>query len=145
MKKISVVVDVNWFVSACINAKSREKLELLLLSNVIVFLICKELFDEFDEVINRPKFRKLTSPENIENFKKIVAEKSIVVKNLKIKKQVRDIKDDYIVALSLKGNADYIITGDDDLLVLKKIKNTVIIKLTDFIDKYKKQPLNELK
>jgi len=143
MKKINVVIDVNWFVSACINAKSREKLELLLLNDTIVFLICKELFDEFNEVINRPKFRKLTSPENIDNFKKLVTEKSIIIKNLSIKKQVRDIKDDYLVALALKGNADYIITGDEDLLILKKVKNTIIIKLTDFIDKYK-NILNEI-
>lgn len=47
----------------------------------------------------------------------------------------RDEKDNILLDLAECCSADYIITGDRDLLVLKKIKVTRIIKPTDFLSK----------
>ena len=44
----------------------------------------------------------------------------------------RDTKDNYLLNLSIDGKADYLITGDKDLLVLKKIENTQIVTLKEF-------------
>ena len=44
----------------------------------------------------------------------------------------RDPKDNYLLALAKDSNADYLITGDTDLLVLKEFEKTKIVKLNDF-------------
>ena len=46
--------------------------------------------------------------------------------------RLRDPDDQMIVATALSGNADFLITGDKDLLVLKQVQNIVIILPRDF-------------
>lgn len=53
---------------------------------------------------------------------------SEIVKPLPLDKHVcRDKEDDMVIGTALSGNADFIITGDQDLLVLKKYKTIEII------------------
>jgi len=44
----------------------------------------------------------------------------------------RDIKDNYLLSLAIDSNADFLITGDNDLLVLENVKKTRIVKFTEF-------------
>ncbi len=44
----------------------------------------------------------------------------------------RDPDDDSLLLCALEKEADYLVTGDKDLLVLKKYKNTEIISPRDF-------------
>ncbi|RAJ25840.1 putative PIN family toxin of toxin-antitoxin system [Gelidibacter algens] len=46
----------------------------------------------------------------------------------------RDAKDNFLLNLSVDSNAEYLITGDANLLVLKKIGKTKIIEYSDFVD-----------
>ncbi|MEM7533787.1 MAG: putative toxin-antitoxin system toxin component, PIN family, partial [Chloroflexota bacterium] len=45
----------------------------------------------------------------------------------------RDPKDDYLLAYAIAGKADYIVTGDKDLLVLEEIEGVKIVKVHDFV------------
>ena len=45
----------------------------------------------------------------------------------------RDRKDDKFLELAVNGKADYIITGDQDLLVLHPFQNIVIISVSDYL------------
>ena len=44
----------------------------------------------------------------------------------------RDKKDNFLLDLAGNGNADYLITGDEDLLVLKEFKGTKILNFREF-------------
>jgi putative PIN family toxin of toxin-antitoxin system len=44
----------------------------------------------------------------------------------------RDADDDNILAAALTGNCEFIITGDKDLLVLKRFDNIEIVSPSDF-------------
>lgn len=46
----------------------------------------------------------------------------------------RDPKDNFLLALAKDGKADYLLTGDNDLLVLEKMGKTNIIKVTEFFE-----------
>ncbi|WP_262712380.1 putative toxin-antitoxin system toxin component, PIN family [Polaribacter sp. IC063] len=46
----------------------------------------------------------------------------------------RDKKDNFLLNLSIDSKAYFLITGDNDLLVLQKIKHTQIITFSDFIE-----------
>ncbi|MDR3185068.1 MAG: putative toxin-antitoxin system toxin component, PIN family [Prevotellaceae bacterium] len=45
----------------------------------------------------------------------------------------RDEKDDMILECGWRCNADYIITGDDDLLSLKNFRGVKIVKASDYL------------
>lgn len=75
------------------------------------------------------------------NFAKHLTEESLsflktnltVVKTKKLEKRVcRDADDDNVIAGALSGKANCLITGDKDLLILKKFKNIPIIQPKDF-------------
>jgi uncharacterized protein len=57
---------------------------------------------------------------------------SIIVPEHKIVPDLRDPNDQMIMATALSGGADYLITGDKDMLILKKVKRTVILLPRDF-------------
>jgi len=42
------------------------------------------------------------------------------------------IKDDYLLAYAIVGQADFLISGDQDLLVLEKVKNCQVLTPRDF-------------
>lgn len=55
-----------------------------------------------------------------------------VVKALPLPERVcRDADDDWILALALASKADAVVTGDQDLLVLKKFKGIAILNPRD--------------
>ena len=47
----------------------------------------------------------------------------------------RDKKDNFLLSLCVDSQADYLLTGDEDLLVIKKIKKTSIIKIGEYLRK----------
>ena len=49
----------------------------------------------------------------------------------------RDIKDNFLLALAKDGKADYLLTGDQDLLVIKKFGKTKITTIASFIETIK--------
>lgn len=46
----------------------------------------------------------------------------------------RDPEDDYLLAYALVGKADYLVTGDRDLLVLGSVGKTKIVTAQQFLD-----------
>ena len=56
----------------------------------------------------------------------------VITNELKIPRTSRDKDDDHILAAALKAEVDCIITGDNDLLVLKTIEGILILPPADF-------------
>lgn len=46
----------------------------------------------------------------------------------------RDAKDNYLLALAIDAEADYLVTGDDDLRVLERIGKTKIVRMGEFVE-----------
>ena len=55
-----------------------------------------------------------------------------IIPESEIIENLRDPNDCMIIATALSGEADYLITGDKDMLILKKIKKTVIISPREY-------------
>ena len=45
----------------------------------------------------------------------------------------RDPKDDYLLAYGLVGGADYLVTGDEDLLTLRDVEGLKIVSPREFV------------
>ncbi|WP_055076853.1 putative toxin-antitoxin system toxin component, PIN family [Pseudanabaena sp. 'Roaring Creek'] len=59
-----------------------------------------------------------------------------IVENVQIVPKIaacRDRKDDKFLELAVNGNANYIITGDQDLLVLNPFQDISIISVSDYL------------
>lgn len=49
-----------------------------------------------------------------------------------IPSRCRDVKDDYLLELAIQSDADFLITGDNDLLVIAKIEHCRIVTIMEF-------------
>ncbi|MFA9391961.1 MAG: putative toxin-antitoxin system toxin component, PIN family [Prolixibacteraceae bacterium] len=132
MRSKKVIVDTNIWISFLITKKF-EELDELIIQHKIVFIFSKELIEEFLSVVSRPKFQRYFSNKNIQRLLLLFDEYgqlSDVQSNLSI---CRDKKDDFLLNLAVDSQADYLVSGDADLLVLVKIGKTKICKWSDFI------------
>ena len=126
-------MDTNLWISFLIT-KNYSKLDKILFSGNCLLIFSKELIDEFISVANRPKFRKYFSPTDIENIIETIDEYAEFVDVKSATTICRDPKDNFLLSLSMDGYADYLLTGDNDLLVLKKINKTKIITIAEFFE-----------
>lgn len=96
-----------------------------------------ELIEEFLEVASRPKFQKFFSESNIENLLELFDAYGKLInvnQNIDI---CRDPKDNFLLSLAVESKADYLVSGDSDLLTLEKIKTTKIVSWKDFTNEIK--------
>lgn len=132
-KKIRIILDTNWYISATINKKSRRTFYELLTNQSLIILFSSEILKEYNQVAARNKFRKIINAQQVARFMNLTISK---VKNIELKSNLvgsRDKKDNFLLSLAVDGNADYLMTGDLDLLVLEKINSTQIVTLTAFL------------
>ncbi len=123
MQNSKVIIDSNVWISPSMS-KKLEDLEELIIKKSIVLLYSEKLVSELTGVINRPKFKKYFA-KNISElliyFFKTYGVLIEITSNILI---CRDPDDNFLLNLAVDGNADYLVTGDKDLLILEKINST---------------------
>jgi putative PIN family toxin of toxin-antitoxin system len=139
MNKPRFVLDTNLIISAALLERSiaYQAFEKAILHGQII--IADALQSELSEVILRSKFDRYVSVEKRLRFLASFisqAEPVIVTTNLQI---CRDPKDDMILELALDGQANCIVTGDKDLLVLHPFRDITILSPKIFLDTFDTQ------
>jgi len=129
-----IVLDTNIFIYFLISG-SFNKLEKLLKLNKVKLLFSEELLEEFLKVISRPKFKKYFSDKDVTNLLNHIHEYADLIEVHSQVTVCRDKKDNFLLSLCYDGKADFLITGDEDLLVLKKYKRTSIVKIAEYLNK----------
>jgi putative PIN family toxin of toxin-antitoxin system len=127
-----IIIDTNLWVSFLIT-NDFNKLDHFLNSDKYLVVFSDELFDEFLEVVHREKFARYFNDLNIKILVEIINEKALFVKVFSIVNVCRDVKDNFLLSLAIDGDVDYLITGDNDLLILKHYQKTSILTINDFI------------
>ena len=127
-----IIIDTNLWISFLIT-KDFTKLDEIIFSRHGILVFSQELLDEFLEVAKRPKFRRFFSAADIEEILETIDEYAEFV-NVQTQIEVcRDPKDNFLLSLSVDGNAEFLLTGDKDLLDLVKFGETSIITISDFL------------
>ncbi len=133
MKNKKIILDTNLWISFLISKKFNQ-IDKLIENKEITIIFSDELIEEFIDVVSRPKFKKYFSKKDIEKVLEYFdqfGELTNVKSNIQI---CRDEKDNFLLNLSVDSDADYLISGDKDLLVLEKIEETKIMTFADFIE-----------
>ena len=127
-----IIIDTNLWISFLIT-KDFTKLDEIIFSRQGIIVFSQELLDEFLEVARRPKFRRFFSSADIEEILETIDEYADFVK-VETKIEVcRDPKDNFLLSLSVDGHADFLLTGDKDLLDLAKFGETTLVTIADFL------------
>lgn len=133
-KASRIILDTNLWISFLIS-KDLSKLDEILFEKKAKLVFSKELLDEFLEVAKRPKFRRFFSKIDIENILETIDEYAdfvIVKSKITI---CRDPKDNFLLSLAKDGKADFLLTGDNDLLDIGVFEKTSIETISDFLSR----------
>lgn len=129
---MKVIIDSNVWISFLLGFQKELMYGILTNENMLVF-VCPELMHEIDDVASRAKISNRISEEDIEQLFRLIR---AYCTNTQIERHsatdIRDAKDLYLLSLAETVDANYIVTGDKDLLVLKDIRGTRILSPAQF-------------
>ena len=129
-----VVVDTNVLVSALITPNSPPRILLTkIASGEIGLVVSSRLLLEIVSVFSRPKLRLLIPESKISDLVSLVHQAARIVKPAVKVHACRDPKDNVVLESALAGKVRFIITGDQDLLVLSPFREIHLLTPGDFL------------
>lgn len=135
---MKVIFDTNVLISAILMEGSVADLALTKATQLCDIISSEEIFSELVEKILLPKFDKYVS---IEKRKRFLQSFEIMASFYKPNQNIvacRDPKDNIFLELAVEASANFIISGDTDLLILNPFRYTQIISPKDFLEIAKK-------
>lgn len=130
-RNLKVIFDTNIWISFLIG-KKLESIKDLIASQQIILVLSDQLLMELRLVTQRPKLKKYFPEQKVEDlieFLKAVGQNHHPTGNNLLS---RDPKDNFLLNLAEASKADFLVTGDKDLLVLNPFKRTLIVTPSDF-------------
>ena len=129
---MKIILDCNIWISFLIGHQTILIQQILTDSRFDVY-VCDELLEEIHGVSSRPKIRTRIGDEELDVFFRIIYAFCRMAKiERQAQSEIRDPKDLYLLSLAESINADYIVSGDADLLDLRQHKQTKLLKLIEF-------------
>jgi len=128
---MKVVIDTNIWVSYLLGSLL-QRIDEKILSREIKIVVSDEMLTELSEVLNRPKFKSLFTTKRMKELFALLDSYGVVVLPSQKVSSCRDKKDNFLLEAALEGKADYLVTGDKDILVLNPFHSTKILKPKDF-------------
>lgn len=133
-----IVIDTSVWVRYLLrpNAGTRTLIEDQWLGGSATLVTSPELLAELDSVLQRPKISRFITAEEAAQFMETVRANSLLLPALAaIPPFTRDRKDDKFIACGLAGAATYVITYDEDLLVLGAVENLQIATPEEYLNR----------
>ena len=136
IKPVRVVCDTNILVSALLGSPTNQKIYETFKAGHIILLFSKETLAELAEVLGRPKF-KIPSPA-LRSLFRIVRQRARIIRKVKSVELCRDPKDNMILGSALSGKADFLVTGDKDILAVSLISDCQILTPSKFLELFQR-------
>ena len=134
-EKIKVVIDTQIFLRAAINRNSLPAKLLFDMKDKYELVVSQSIVDEIEDVLNRPKIRKKfdsLTDEVVETVTTLLSETE-QVNPPEVPEVSRDPKDDKFLACAKSAKAQYVVSEDNDLLVLNPYEDIKIVNALDFL------------
>lgn len=128
---IKIVVDTNLWISFLIGKRLSTLKNSILKGNVELYL-SDELYQEIIKVLDYPRIKKSVSLGEFFELINLFGRKIHRIIPDCIIKDCRDPRDNFLLELALSAKADYLVTGDADLLELNPYRGIQILSAADF-------------
>lgn len=130
-KSVKVIFDTNVWISFLIG-KRLTKIKKYISDGSITIIITEQLLTEIKVVTSRDKLKKYFPKESV---KELINLLEVIAERVEIKPThfiSRDSKDNFLLDLIDFSKADYLVTGDKDLLIHNPFKTAQILMPSDF-------------
>ena len=135
---MKIIIDTNIWISVFINKDYQSFVKGILDNNIKIISSLRQI-EEISIVLSRPKLSGYVNKSLIEEFLLLFL-KTVDVVESKIKiNDCRDEKDNFILETAVSGKADFIVTEDNDLLVLNPYKDLKIVTVKEFYNHLSKK------
>ena len=135
MASLRVVIDTNIIVSALIFGGKVSRLRLAWQNDLFIPLVSKATTTELIRVLAHPKFKLTpTEQEDLISDYILFCEAVAMPDHLPVIPECRDPFDVPFLLLAVVSEADYLVTGNLDLLSLKDNFSCPIITAEDFLN-----------
>lgn len=98
-------------------------------------LVSEEIVKELNDVLSREKFERYASEEDRARFLQSLLREAKLIEVVETIQECRDPKDNKYLEAAVSGDAECIISGDDDLLVLHPFRGIPILRAREFLDR----------
>ena len=130
---MKVILDTNIWISFLLGKRLSILREIVDMEEVDIY-VSDELLAGLRSVAFRPKFQGKIDFQSVLNLFELINAKCKIIEGYKdAESAIRDIKDLYLFSMAESIPADYLVTGDDDLLVLRNHLGTKIITFAEFV------------
>jgi len=130
---IVATLDTNVLISALLFEGTPQTVLRAAIAGKFELVLSPAIIQELATVLARPKFG--FPQDYVHNVSREIEEISILVQPTHHHEaDVRDPKDQIIIDCAVEAGSDYIVTGDQDLLVLKQVAEIAIVSPGEFLD-----------
>lgn len=98
-----------------------------------LMLMSEESLYELADVLSRKKFDRYLSVEDREEFVRLVLRVAEMVPIVTAVHECRDKTDNRILEVAVNGDAELIVSGDRDLLMLNPFRGIPVLKPGDYV------------
>ena len=136
---MKVLLDTNVWISRLLWGGMPNQIVKLARSGQIMAIVSIEILNELRNTLGYPKLQAQLSRlgETAETLLQAIEEVSVcVVAETIVVPELRDPQDVIVLAAALAGNAEVVVTGDQDLLVLGRFEGVEILTPADFLGRY---------
>ncbi len=137
-----LLLDANIFISYLLHDDPNSPITQIVeacVTGQATLLLPEALLEELTgRVAGKPYLRNRIKTDDVAHLAAILREVGEVVPQISepIPAVTRDPKDDYLLAYAVVGKADYLITCDEDLLVLGTAVGVTICRPREFVDRW---------
>jgi len=129
-----VVVDTNVLVSRLLLPRSTAARAVRHIIEEGLLLVSEASLDELADVLSRNKFDAYVSVEDRQAFFRLLVRIAEIVPISTSIQACRDPKDDKFLELAVSGEASWIVTRDQDLLVLNPFRDIHVAAPSEFLE-----------
>jgi uncharacterized protein len=129
---LRIVLDTNILVSAIIHEGKPRNLLKMGIDDKYKIILSKETLSELAEVLQRPKF-KMKREDIIHIISALMQTGDLVKVSSNFETIDDDPDDNIIINTAHDGKADYIVTGDKDLKIIKRFHKIKIVSVDEML------------
>ncbi len=139
-----IVIDTNVFISALLNPNGTPRKVINLAVSQFSILQSEVTYQELETRLSKKKFDKYLSKEDRVTFLTFLRQKSLLIDITHQTTICSDLDDNKFLELAVSGMANYLITGDNELLILENYQEISIITPIHFLSLVDDQQYNNL-